>query len=119
LENTKITKVIRDGKVAVLISVGSGLGWSTGIDNIPNSEDLNVRELKERLLFDPKLVEIVENGRTAEITLEWKEENLGICDFTGETNNLKIIWLEQGTEFYVSNYEGYETLITSKDFFIA
>lgn len=44
-------KVIRNGKVAVLVSEGFGAGWYSWN-----------REYKE-LLFHPKLVEMVEQGR--------------------------------------------------------
>ena len=47
-------KVIRDGKVAVLISQGWGAGWySWHRDN-------------QQLLFHPKLVEMVEQNRKNE-----------------------------------------------------
>ena len=39
-------RVVRDGRVAVLVSPGFGAGWSTWAD----------RELRERLLFDPEVV---------------------------------------------------------------
>jgi len=48
-------KVIRDGKVAVLISHGFGAGWYSW-----NTE-------YQQLLFHPKLVEMVEQNRNDEI----------------------------------------------------
>ena len=43
-------KVVRDGKVAVLISQGFGAGWYSWNSN-------------EQLLFSPKIVEMVEQGK--------------------------------------------------------
>jgi len=59
-------KVIRDGKVAVLISDGFGAGWYSWSSN------------NEALLFHPKLVEMVEQGKAAKIDEDWVKENLGI-----------------------------------------
>jgi hypothetical protein len=49
-------KVIRDGKVAVLISQGWGAGWYSWHRD------------KQELLFSPKLVEMVEQNRKNEIS---------------------------------------------------
>lgn len=48
-------KVIRDVKVAVLISQGFGAGWYSW-------------HSKQELLFHPKIVELVEQNRKNEIT---------------------------------------------------
>ena len=48
----EIRKVVRDGKVAVLVSPGLGEGWSTWAD----------KGFKEFALFDHCLVELKENG---------------------------------------------------------
>lgn len=59
-------KVIRNGKVAILISPGFGAGWYSW--NTDHKE----------LLFHSKLVEMVEQNRQSEITDEWVKDNLGI-----------------------------------------
>lgn len=58
-------KVIRDGKVAVLYSKDFGAGWSTWNDGL------------EELVFHPKIVEMVLNGRQSAINEDWLVENLG------------------------------------------
>ena len=51
----KPEKVVRDGKVAVLISPGFGAGWSTWADD----------EISEFVLFHKDLVEMAEEGADA------------------------------------------------------
>lgn len=92
-------KVIRNGKVAVLVSEGWAAGWYSWN-----------REYKE-LLFHPKLIEMVEQGRNKEITREWVKENLGIDIYTGGAKGLRIHWLPVGTKFYISEEDGEETLV--------
>ena len=50
-------RVVRDGRVAVLVSPGFGAGWSTWAD----------RELRKRLLFDPEVVAWVEGGKVGSL----------------------------------------------------
>jgi len=97
-------KVIKDGKVAVLISTGFGAGWYTW-----NTEH-------QQLLFHPKLVEMVEQGKQDLIDEEWLSENLGIDDvYCGGAVDLEIYWLPIGTAFTVEDYDGSETLRTTDD----
>ena len=96
-------KVIRDGKVAVLVSHGFGAGWYSW-----NSEH-------QELLFHPKLVEMVEQGRNIEIDDEWVKENLGIDIYTGGSDGLTIHWLPIGTAFEIDEYDGSESLRTIDD----
>lgn len=97
-------KVIRDGKVAVLVSHGFGAGWYSW--NLEHQE----------LLFHPKLVEIVEQGKADQIDKYWIKENLGIEDvYCGGTSDLKIHWLPVGTAFQVEEYDGAESLRTIDD----
>ena len=97
-------KVIRDNKVAVLISPGFGAGWYTWNEN------------HQELLFNPRLVEMVEQNRTNEIDEDWVRENLGIEDvYCGGASSLKIHWLSIGTAFKIDEYDGYEILQTIMD----
>lgn len=97
-------KVIRNNKVAVLISYCHGEGWYTDNKHIEGSE---------QLLFHPKLVEMVEQGRGKEINKEWVKENIGLnIHHWYAAEYLKIIWLPVGTAFIVHNCEGKEILVT-------
>ena len=93
----------RDGKVAVLYSPGYGTGWYTA-------------NLKHRsLLTHPKVVEMVEAGRQAEIDREWIRKNLGIkhCNCKG-AHQLTIEWLPVDTNFCVDEKNGSEYIILVK-----
>jgi len=97
-------KVIRDGKVAVLISEGAGVGWYSW------------NASRQELLFHPKLVEMVEQNRNNEITEEWVKEILGIEDvYCGGASGLGIHWLPVGTAFHIEEYDGSEILRTIDD----
>ena len=97
-------KVIRDGKVAVLVSHGFGAGWY--LWNTSN----------QQLLFNPKLVEMVEQNRTNEIDEDWIKENLGIEHvYCGGASDLIIHWLPIGTAFEIDEYDGSESLGAYRD----
>jgi hypothetical protein len=100
-------KVIRDGKVAVLISHGFGAGWYSW--NLDHKE----------ILFHPKLVEMVEQDKRGGITEEWVKENLGIeWVYCGGAEELQIVWLPVGTAFMIGEYNGAESLMTMGDLVI-
>jgi len=103
-------KVIRDGKVAVLVSDGYGAGWSTWVWS----------EYRETYLFHPKLVQMVEEGRKLEITPQWIEKETGIkpCPgaYTAGSDGLHIVWVPVGTKFVIHVYDGNETLKTINDY---
>ena len=93
-------KVIRDGKVAVLVSPGFGAGWYTW-----NSH--------KELLFHPKLVALVEAGKQSEIDQDWVKNELGINNvYCGGASDLEIVWLPEGTAFEIDEYDGSELLKT-------
>lgn len=96
-------KVVRDGKVAVLISPGWGSGWSTGC-------------LPPEAAFHPELVKLVEENRHSEITKELCERLFSkhVC-YLGGLDSLEICWVPIGTEFYIEEYDGNESIITKGD----
>jgi len=96
-------KLIRDGQVAVLISPGYGAGWSTwnyepGVTNI--------------LMFDRRIVEAVEANKTDEeiVTLVTSIFAPEDPPYTGGVSNLHIVWVPQGTEFVINEYDGSESI---------
>lgn len=97
-------KVIRDGKVAVLYSPDYGAGWYSW-----NSEH-------KQLLFHPKIVDMVEQGRANEIDEGWVLKEIGISDvYCGGAIRLQIEWLPEGTPFRIDEYDGYESVSTHND----
>lgn len=88
------------GLVAVLISSGFGAGWSTWAHDGE----------REALLFDCRLVDYV-LSRGSE-GLETYTEELGYTSYTGGAREVRIEWLEQGTRFYVEEYDGSESIRT-------
>lgn len=101
-EVKSVNKVVRDGKVAVLYSPGYGAGWSTW----------NTPDVAERLIFDPKLVEMVEcNVDIEEIVAyvnSWGDDDDHIC--TLGAGKLTIEWVPQGERFDISEYDGNESV---------
>jgi len=97
-------KVIRDDKVAVLYSPGYGAGWSTWDDD-------------KSCLFDPLIVEWVENGKTGEIPIE----NLHELFYLGGADQLEIEWIPVGTLFRIEEYAGSESIkyLSETDWVIA
>jgi hypothetical protein len=103
-----IEKVIRDGKVAVLVSEGYGAGWYTwhGI---------------EALLFDPVIVGMVETmsksnnadfKATYDAIVKYAKEKYGDChcSYSGIAG-LIVEWAPVGEKFRIHEYDGSETLI--------
>ena len=101
----KMTKYIRDGKVAVLYSPGFGAGWSSWND------DRDVP--KEFLLHDEKLVEMVENDQRNKIPKYVKSIYPNF--YCGGAKDLAIEWVNQGTQFRIEEYDGYESIIFNHD----
>jgi hypothetical protein len=97
-------KVIRDGKVAVLVSPGFGAGWYSW-----NSH--------KELLYHPKIVAMVEANRQSEIDEEWMQKEIGIPNvYCGGASDLRIEWMPEGTPFKIDEYDGSESIITQDDF---
>ena len=96
-------KVIRNGNVAILISPSFGAGWYTWNHN-------------EEIIFSPKIVEMVEQGKRDEIDTKWIEENLGSKDvYCGGADDLQISWLPINTKFFIEEYDGSESIRIEND----
>lgn len=90
-----MNKVIRDGKVAVLISYGFGAGfytWGAPLEAI----------------FDPKLIELVESedfdGAVKYIETTYPDV------YTGGVEDLEVVWVDEGEEFTIEEYDGNESI---------
>jgi hypothetical protein len=93
-------KLIKDGKVAVLYSPRYGAGWYSW-----NTEHKD-------LLFHPKIVQKVLDGKREEITDEFIQDLLGINIYTGGAEDLEVEWIAEGTAFEITEHDGYERIET-------
>lgn len=106
-----MTKLIRDGQVAVLYSPGYGAGWSTWAEN--SERDL--------LLFDPDIVQLVLDRDSQLITPDEFESRVDMLwqlkSYTSycSPGTLIIAWLPVGTLFKIDEYDGSESIITQQD----
>lgn len=93
-----IAKHIKDGQVAVLYSPGYGAGWFTWNTDTPE------------ILFDPAIVELVEQERWEELQsyLTLKYPNI----YSGGFRDLHIRWIPVGTQFIVYEHDGNESIET-------
>lgn len=89
-----VSPVIRDGRVAVLVSPGFGAGWSTWAD------------YPEAALYAPDVVAWIEAGKPEVDT----DEAFGKYGYTGGLRDIEIAWLPIGTRFIVDEYDGSEGL---------
>ena len=94
----RMEKVIKDGKVGVLVSPGFGAGFSTW--GYPTEA-----------IFDPTLIELVENEKFQEAVdyceSKWPKE------YSGGVQDLRVVWIDEGREFIIEEYDGSESLMFS------
>jgi hypothetical protein len=90
-----MNKLIRDGKVAVLVSPDYGAGWYSW-------------HKIEELLYDPSIVLWLEAKELDKIehylTLKYPNEYFGGLD------DLTVEWIDQGTEFRIDEFDGAESI---------
>lgn len=89
-------KVIRDGNVAVIITKEHGAGWYSWH---------NIAEL----LYDPVIVDLVEREKFAEIAEYTSKKYPDV--YLGGYKYLRVVWLLEGTEFRIEEYDGYEDIM--------
>ena len=96
-------KVLKDGKVAVLVSHGYGAGWSTWAagDQI------------ETAMFDKRLVEASQAGVT-DIS-EICNEIFGDEYFCTDGWPVSVEWVDQGDRFTIEEYDGNESIQLTSD----
>ena len=97
-----MNKLIKDGNVAVLVSPGYGAGWSTW-----NSESA------EELCMDAELAQAVldaDKNAIAQIAArKWPDA------YDGGLEDLEVVWLPEGTRFYIHEYDGNESIRTAEN----
>jgi len=90
-------KIVRDGMVAVAVSGGFGAGWSTWNKIDPRDARFN------QLFLD---------GKVDEVRRICDEEDLG---YVGGARDVEIVWVPEGTQFRIDEYDGSESLVTEDE----
>ena len=90
-------KVIRDGKVAVIVSPGFGVGWATWND----ADDA----------FDPEIVAWIEGGKNPPYEVLSDDDDRD----PGGLSETEIHWLPVGTKFRIHEFDGSEYLELASD----
>lgn len=98
-------RCVRDGYVAVLVSPGFGAGWSSWLPH----------ELREQLLFDPAVVELVESGAEFSVIEQYCEEVYGSDPYYGGARDLVVQWVPVGARFRIHEYDGSESLVLESE----
>ena len=90
-----MNKLVRDGKVAVLVSPDYGAGWYSW-------------HRIEELLYDPSIVLWLEAEELDKIEhyLALKYPN----EYFGGLDDLTVEWIDQGTEFRIDEFDGAESI---------
>jgi hypothetical protein len=96
-----MNKLVRDGMVAVLYSPDYGSGWYTWNPNHPE------------LLFDPAIVQLVEEDKFDELKtyVTLKYPNI----YEGGMWELKVAWIPEGAMFRINEYDGDESIELKDD----
>lgn len=102
-DKIEFEKTVRDGKVAIIVSPGYGAGWSTW--GTP----------AQFLAMDSGLVALVERRATADEVEEYLKTKLDKVPYMGGWGDTEIQWLPVGTQFYIHEYDGSESLRTHDD----
>ena len=93
-------KVIKEGKVGVLISPGYGAGFYTW-------------GYPEEAIFDPTLIELVENEKWQE-TIDYCESTWS-DGYSGGVQDLRVAWIPEGAKFQIVEYDGSESIELLED----
>jgi hypothetical protein len=99
-------KLIRDGKVAVLVSPGFGAGWYTWNSYHPEC------------LYDPEIAEIVLGGINREAyekIIKIAKSKYGDDFYAGGAEQLEVEWIPIGGRFLLDEYDGSERLTREED----
>jgi len=94
-------KVIKDGKVAVLVSHGYGAGWYSWTTNAD-------------CLFDPDIVQLVLDGAGSETIMQCAQTKWP-DDYWGGAQGLIVHWILEGTQFRIDEYDGAESIEYNSD----
>ena len=96
-----MNKLVRDGMVAVLYSPDYGSGWYTWNREQPE------------LLFDPGIVQLVEENKWDELKTYVTLKYPNIYD--GGMWDLRVAWIPEGSMFRINEYDGDESIELKDD----
>lgn len=95
-----MNKLIRDGRVAIIVSPDYGAGWYSW-------------HQIEELLYDPSIVLWLESEELDKIenyiTLKYPNE------YFGSLKDLSVQWIDEGAEFRIAEYDGAESIELKAD----
>ena len=96
-----MNKLVRDGMVAVLYSPDYGSGWYTWNREHPE------------LLFDPGIVQLIEENKWDELKTYVTLKYPNIYD--GGIWDLRVAWIPEGSLFRINEYDGDESIELKDD----
>jgi hypothetical protein len=94
-------RMVRDGRVAVLISTGYGAGWSTWNEEYPD------------MIWDVQVVDLLLQDLDFDQTFAKIKEICAIKypdAYIGGLDGLRVEWVQQGEKFRVTEYDGSERI---------
>jgi len=95
IKQLPVEKLYNDkGQVAVAISPDFGAGWST--EELVNPMDAKYN----KLILEQKIEELIALARSE-------------GHFVGSLPTTELVWLDPGTKFDITNYDGAETIVIS------
>ena len=101
MKKKNMEKTIKNGKVGVIISKGWGSGFYT-------------LGAPLEAVFNPQLIELIEKEDFDEATEFIKKTYQDVYSkqsFLSNTSDLVVEWVEEGREFYVTEYDGMESIV--------
>jgi hypothetical protein len=99
-----VNKLVKDGKVAVLYTPMSIVGWYT-------------RHGDDRLVFDPTLATLVLNDATVEEINTYCKQHYSEYSNLRGTDSLEVEWVSIGKRFVIREYDGSEWIEEEDDIF--
>jgi hypothetical protein len=96
-------KHVKDGYVAIITAEPFGVGW------------YSVHGIKE-LIFDPNVVEMVENKTSSKQIIRYCRDTYGMGYYAG-AEALRIMWLAENIEFSIKiDRDGVEEVLLKDEF---
>lgn len=96
-------KKLKGGKIAVLYSSDWGAGWYSWHGIRP-------------LLFDPTVVEMVENNEPTEKIKQYCRDTYGTNNCYDGADSLDVAYVDTDERFYIKEYDGLESVVLESNF---